>query len=428
MPQIPKTYSERSDAPREPAGRTRKRGLKREALLAQATQLFNLRGIAATSLSDIAAEAGLTRAALYYYVDDRAELVFQCYMRACEQTAEDLALASEAATDGLGQVLAFIERSASPDRPPAAVLSEVGYLASPHRELVEAANRRNAAHLEAMVELGIRQGGIRMCDAKIAAQSILGMLAWSQLSPYWVLGAKGRSFRARTGAALLELGKTGVGQGARNIPACPIDAQSFLPGRFNAFDRREAAEMKTAQLVMTASQLFNRNGIEATSLDDVSAALGATKGVVYHYMQDKTDLVVRCYERGFDLFEAFAQAARTHGATGFERSMIGVHLNAQAQVGELSPLMPQPGLQALPTPQRQAFTKRANRLRTQFSAFLRQGIADGSCKPLDVPIVAQLGAGAFGWLPKWITPEDARDPRRFGDEIVALFTLGLKAS
>jgi len=428
MSQFPKTFSERSDTAGEPAGRTRKRGLKREALLAQATQLFNLRGIAATSLRDIAAEAGLTRAALYYYVDDRAELVFQCYMRACEQTAEDLAIASETATDGLGQVLAFVERAAAPDRPPAAVLSEIGYLASPHRQLVEAADRRNAAHLEAMIELGIREGGIRLCDAKIAAQSIIGMLSWAQLSPYWVLGAKGRSFRARTGAALLDLLKNGVGQGARNIPPCPIDAQSFLPGRFNAFDRREAAEMKTAQLVMTASQLFNRNGIEATSLDDVSAALGATKGVVYHYMQDKTDLVVRCYERGFDLFEAFVQAAGAHGATGFERSMIGVHLNAQAQVGELSPLMPQPGLDALPAAHRQAFVRRANRLRTQFSAFMRQGIADGSCRPCDVPIVAQLGAGAFGWLPKWITPDDARDPRRFGDEIVALFTLGLKAS
>ncbi|MDP3855705.1 TetR family transcriptional regulator [Phenylobacterium sp.] len=428
MPQIRKTFSDQAAAPAKSAGGTRKRGLKREALLAQATKLFNLRGIAATSLSDIAAEAGLTRAALYYYLDDRAELVFQCYMRACDQTAEDLAIASEAPGGGLGQVLAFVERATAPDRPPVAVLSEIGYLASPHRELVETANRRNAAHLEAMVEQGVRDGGIRLCDAKIAARSIIGMLSWAQLSPYWVLGAKGPGFRARTGAAMLDLLKNGIGQGARNIQPCPVDAQSFLPGRFNAFDRREAAEMKAAQLVMTASQLFNRNGIEATSLDDVSAALGATKGVVYHYMQDKTDLVVRCYERGFDLFEAFAAAAKARGATGFERSMIGVHLNTQAQVGELSPLMPQVGLDALPAPHRQAFVRRANRLRNQFSVFIRQGIADGSCRPCDVPIVAQLGAGAFGWLPKWITPDDARDPLRFGDEVVALFTLGLKAS
>lgn len=409
-------------------GGTGKRGLKREALLAHATNLFNLRGIAATSLGDIAAEAGLTRAAVYYYVDDRAELVFQCYLRACDQTAEDLALASDAADDGLGQVLAFVERATAAERPPSAVLSEINYLGGSHRELIETANRRNGARLEAMIERGVRDGSIRLCDPKIAAQAIIGMLAWGQLSPHWVLGASGRGFRARTGAAMLDLLTHGIGRGARNIPPCPVDADSFLPGRFNAFDKREAAEMKAAQLVMTASQLFNRHGIEATSLDDVSAALGATKGVVYHYMQDKTDLVVRCYERGFDLFERFAQAARSHGHTGLERAMIGSHLNTQAQVGELSPLMPQAGLDSLPSPHREALTRRANRLRTQFSAFLRQGVADGSCRPCDVPIVAQLGAGAFGWLPKWITPGEANEPRRFGDEIVALFTLGLKAS
>ena len=56
-----------------------KRQSKREALLAGAATLFNARGIAGTSLADVAEAVGLTRAAVYYYVNDRAELVFQCY-------------------------------------------------------------------------------------------------------------------------------------------------------------------------------------------------------------------------------------------------------------------------------------------------------------------------------------------------------------
>lgn len=412
----------------QPKRASRKRLLKREALLARATELFNLRGIAATSLSEVAAEVGLTRAALYYYVDDRAELVFQCYQRACDQTAEDLAIASEAGPSGLRQVLAFVERATAPDRPPTSVLSEVGYLKEPQRSLIVAANARNAAGLTAMIEAGGADGSIRLCDPEIAAQSILGMLSWAQVSPHWVRSSKGKGFRARTARALVDLLENGIVMERRNLPPCPIDADAFLPGRYNAFDRQEAAEMKTAQLVMTASQLFNRHGIEATSLDDVSAALGATKGVVYHYMQDKTDLVVRCYERGFDLFEDFAKAARKHGADGLERSIIGIHLNAQAQAGELSPLMPQAGLAALPDPPRESLTRRANQLRTHFAAFLRQGVADGSCRPCDVTVLAQVGAGAFIWLPKWVSPEDPRPPGRFGDEIVDLFTQGLKAS
>lgn len=412
-------------APARPRA-TAKRNLKREALLANATRLFNLRGIAATSLSDIAENLGLTRASLYYYVDDRDELVFQCYQRACDQTAEDLALASTDARDGFGKVLAYVARATDPARPATAVLSELPFLKEPHRLAIEAASSRNAARLRDLIEEGIADGSLRPCDARTVAQVIIGILSWVQLSPHWVGGTDGRGFRRRVKADLIDLLTRGASvQGV--CPPCPIDAETFLPGRFNAFDRAEAAEMKSAQLVATASQLFNRQGIEATSLDDISAALGATKGVVYHYMQDKTDLVLRCYERAFDLFEGFVASAQTFGTDGLSRSLIGVHLNCQAQIGPLSPMMPQAGMEALPTQTRLALTRRARALRVRFASWFRQGQADGSCHPCDVVIRAQVGAGAFGWLPKWITPEDAARPRQLADEITRFFALGLKA-
>lgn len=405
-----------------------KRRLKREALLSRATEIFNLRGIAGATIADIAAELGLTRAALYYYVDDRDDLVFQCYLRACEQTAEDLAIAAQAGDTGLAHVLAFVAQAAAPERPVAAVLTEISCLAPAHRQVVDTANRRNAAHLQGLVAAGIADGSIRSCDAEVAAQAILGMLAWAQLSPSWLGDAGGRRFRARVRATLEGLVTHGAGAPGRPPPHCALDAASFLPGSINAFDRAQAAEQKTAQLVMTASRLFNRDGIEATSLDDISAALGATKGVVYHYMQDKTDLVVRCYERAFDLFETFARITAEQGRDGLERAMIGSHLNSQAQVGLLSPLMPQPGLDALPSPHRESLTRRARGLRASFSGFLKAGVADGSTRPCDVIVLAEVAAGAFGWLPKWIGPQTAADPRRIADEIIALLTLGLGAN
>eukprot|EP01030_Chromulinospumella_sphaerica_P018183 gene18183-18035_t len=156
-----------TDAPK--ARVTAKRNLKREALLAHATRLFNLRGIAATSLSDIAEELGLTRASLYYYVNDRDELVFQCYQRACDQMAEDLALASTDAKDGFGKVLAFVARATDPARPATAVLSEVPFLAEPHRAAIETASRRNAARLQDLIEEGVADGSLRACEARTIA-------------------------------------------------------------------------------------------------------------------------------------------------------------------------------------------------------------------------------------------------------------------
>jgi AcrR family transcriptional regulator len=433
MSREPATRRERPDAPPPPADAPSakvagKRRLKREVLLARATEIFNQRGIGGVTLADIAAELGLTRAALYYYVNDRPELVFQCYLRACELTAEDLAAAAESGETGLEQVLAYVARATSPERPAAAVLSEISALAPAHRGIVETASARNAGHLQGLVENGMADGSIRPCDAQVAAQSILGMLAWAQLSPGWLGGAGGRRYRGRVAGALKQLLTQGIGAEGRAPPVCRINVETFLPRATNVFDRAQAAEQKTGQLLMTASRLFNRDGIEATSLDDISAALGATKGVVYHYMDDKTDLVVRCYQRAFDLFETFSTTAEAEGRDGLERSMIGAHLNSQAQVGAISPLMPQAGFDALPSPHREALSRRARAIRARFVSFLKQGVADGSARARDVVMLAEIGAGAFGWLPKWIGPEAEAHPRRIADEIVALLTLGLKAS
>jgi AcrR family transcriptional regulator len=54
---------------------------KLAALLDEAAQEFNARGLAGASIGRIARAMGLTRAAVYYYVKDREDLAVQCYRR-----------------------------------------------------------------------------------------------------------------------------------------------------------------------------------------------------------------------------------------------------------------------------------------------------------------------------------------------------------
>ena len=424
--QTPGAGEAESPPPARKRGRPSKRGLRREALLEGAAAIFNTRGIAATSLAEIAERLSLSRASVYYYVNDRAELVFQCYQRACELMAEDLAAAAEA-PNGLARTLRFVEHALTPDRPPTAVLSEINYLEPPHRAVIQVANHRNVTALIGFIEAGVADGGIRPCDCEVAAQTIIGMLAWGQLSPAWVRGQDGRAFRNRMLKAMTGLLTDGVATDPTGRFACDIDADVFLPGRFNAFDRREASEVKIDQLLTAASRLFNRDGIEATSMDAITEPLGATKGVLYHYLRDKADLVVRCYDRAFDLYDRFAETAAAEGRNGLEQALFGTYINVQAQAGPLSPLMPQPGLESLPEARREILVGRANRLRQVFMRLLRKGIDDGSVRPLDAGMVALIGAGAFAWLPKWLPPDDPRSPRELADAICNLHFRGLRA-
>jgi AcrR family transcriptional regulator len=71
-----------------------------------------------------------------------------------------------------------------------------------------------------------------------------------------------------------------------------------MPGR-----RRKSRQLgpKGAEtrrvLLEKAGELFESRGIEATTLDQIAAAAGVTKGAIYDHFENKTELV-------FDLFEA----------------------------------------------------------------------------------------------------------------------------
>src|SRR5215469_9470248 len=99
-----------------------------ESALAARGHEFNAHGIGRASFARIGRQLGIGRAALYYYVKDRQDLVRQCYAQSCAAMAADLAAAERAPGAALDRVLAFLRASLDPDRAPLAVLSELDYL------------------------------------------------------------------------------------------------------------------------------------------------------------------------------------------------------------------------------------------------------------------------------------------------------------
>ena len=398
---------------------------KELCLLEAAAQEFNARGIAGASIARIAKAMGLTRAAVYYYVKDRDTLAAQCYAQTCSTMRADLETALRWRANGLDKLLVFLRLSLDPQRAPTAALSELDYFSGRRRAEIAAAHERNVESLRGLIREGIADGSIRSCDDEIAAQSIIGFITWIPLSVDWVEGTDS-TFRARTVEAACDMIVNGQAAGPDFEFVPPVAIEAFFAPPPQAFDRESVAAAKIEQMLMTASRLFNARGIDGTSLDDVMAALGATKGALYHYLDNKSDLVARCYKRGFALYERFADACAAHGRNGLERGLIGTYLNVQAHARGLSPLIQMAGAAALPAAVKRDITRRSRALQKRFRAFGDEGLADGSFRPLDFDTVAQLGAGAFEWLPKWFRTDDPRAQSVLAQEIIALYVRGLR--
>jgi AcrR family transcriptional regulator len=400
---------------------------RRDLLLDEAARQLNARGISQTSLIQVAAGLGLSRAAVYYYADDLQDLVFQCYRRSCEALARDLDAAARGPGSSIDRIADFITRSLDPERVEEAVLSEVAYLADEQKATIEALAGGVLARLVALIDEGQKAGQIRACDSQVIAQALIGMVSWVPLAPRWV-GDSG-AIRARSAAAAIDLIRNGVS--TRADPARPlprIDVAALRAARGSLFSREDAAAMKTEELLRTASRLFNRKGIDATSLDEIGAAVGATKGVVYHYLSDKPDLVAQCYRRAFALGERVLAAMETIEGDGFARAVAGygllVEMNANA---EFSPLAPLAGVDALHDADRQEILALARGSEKAFPAAAAAGVADGSIRDIDLIGTAVALAGTFGWIPKWFDGEDEAMVGRIAGELQRLYAFGLRA-
>ena len=168
---------------------------KKDRMLKAAAQCFNRKGYSGTSLRDVANLLGLTDAALYYYVRNKEELVYLCYLRAADLGREALEGATAAGGTGLQKVVRYLRRHVEMivgEDGPIAIMSEIPSLEPEHREeilelreKVLELSRRHSSAFEAMLERGIEDGSIAGCDVRMTGNAIMGSINWI---PKWFHG------------------------------------------------------------------------------------------------------------------------------------------------------------------------------------------------------------------------------------------------
>ncbi len=162
--------------------------LQKGRMLRAAARCFNEKGYSGSSLKDVARILGLTDAALYYYVRNKEELVYLCYVRAAEVGRESLNRAIDEGSNGLDIVVRYIRYHVDVmvgERGPIAIMSEIPSLEPAHREEILDASRDHGARFEAVLEQGITDGSIAPCDVRMTGNAIMGALNWV---PKWFHG------------------------------------------------------------------------------------------------------------------------------------------------------------------------------------------------------------------------------------------------
>lgn len=179
-PQAPKTMARKASDTRFE--------LQKGRMLRAAAKCFNEKGYSGSSLKDVATILGLTDAALYYYVKNKEELVYLCYIRAGEIGREAMDRAIADGDNGLDMVRRYLRHHLevmTGDRGPIAIMSEIPSLEPVHRKEVLDISRKHSARFESILRNGIEDGSIAPCDVRMTGNAIMGALNWV---PKWFRG------------------------------------------------------------------------------------------------------------------------------------------------------------------------------------------------------------------------------------------------
>jgi AcrR family transcriptional regulator len=401
-------------------------GNRHERVLDEAARQLNQKGVLLTSLAEIAAKLGVTRGAMYHYVADREDLIFQCYRRAAEIIARHLRQAERSGGDSAQVLTSFINRMLDPTEPEIAARAEIAMMNEAQRDTIQGLYDALAARLAHLLETGHRQGVLRACDIEVNARVILSLVTWAPLARPWASSLDSVT-HARLSAAVMGTVFEGLSTRAQLPDYRPLDLSKLAPQAVSVFDRDAATAAKREALLRVASRYFNRKGIDATSLDEIAAQLGTTKRTFHHHIGSKQDVVSACYERAFRIFLFIKDRMLEYSGTRLEALASSMDALARAYPNEeLNPLSPLVGHAAL-SPEGQAqFTRRADELGEAYQELLRQGAREGSMKEVDIQARSLLLPGLLSWLVKDDVPTDSIQQQHIAREIANLVAVGLK--
>ena len=390
-------------APRRPTARppaarsTARFERKREAILDAATEILNHQGVRGLTLAVAANAVGLSTTSVTYYFKRKDDLAAACLMRGIDWIADaaDQAMAEAEPARRLHRLFdLYLERlrlTAVGEAPEFPALSDVRALNDPQRTEVFNAFMvmfRKVRQIFEAPELAWLTRGRRTARTHMLLEQLFWAAAWL---PKYDPEDYGR-IRDRMVDILLH--------------GLAVEGATWTPAQLGELSAGDGAEAGRETFLLAATRLINRRGYRGASVELISAELNVTKGSFYHHHEAKDDLVVACFDRTFEVMRRVQRLAMALPGDHWGRLVTAAAALAEYQLSEQGPLLRASALSALPEAIREEMVQQSNRVSDRFASIISDGIAEGSIRPVDPFIAAQMlnatlnaGAELAFWVP-----------------------------
>lgn len=383
----------------------------REQILLAAARLFRRRGYPASTMRDIAFEAGMKAGSIYYHFKSKDELldeVLDLGLRDIHNGVQAVIETGKGQDDYGVLITAVIRehltRLLAASEFTSANIRIYGQLPKSKRQRHQPLRRAYSALWEGLLKDAQVAGQLRK-DIKIIPlrQFVIGALNWTV---EWFDAEKySVDVLADQAAKTILYGIVSEGSGGVNVTTSP----ALKPPEMPKTDLKKSGRTRE-RILLAAASLFRQQGYTAATLRDIAKEAGMKAGSVYYHFGSKDEILDEVLDRGVrDIYNGVHQICQVHSETeNFRTRFSGAvheHLTQLLALSEFTSanirIYSQLPLdkQAHHQPLRNAYSKLWDQLLEDIKAagYLRQDIS--------IVPTRQFILGALNWTVEWFDAE-----------------------
>ena len=381
---------------------TRRFEQRKNAIIISAVEVLNRKGVRGMRLADVAARLELVPTGVIYYFKSKEDLAAACFLDGVDRYK---ALAAEAARgqDPRQRLGLFLEayfdcrrRIRRGEAPPLVAFNDVRALDSA---------QVNAAYVDMFRQVrALLAGGEtrRLSRSALSArtQILISEVLWA---PAWLPRHDPDDFH-RVAQRVFSIAADGLA--APGAPWAPLALPALI---------RPNNAASNENFLRAATQLINEEGYRGASVEKISARLNVTKGAFYHHHETKDELVLACFQRTFEVMWRAIRQAEDVAKTGLQVLTTVASALVEHQMTGEAPLLRASALSSAPEAIQPQLVAQFDRLSDRFASLISDGIVDGSIRPVDANIGAQMltaminsGAELHHWAPD-VTPQTSAE-------------------
>lgn len=186
--------------------------------------------------------------------------------------------------------------------------------------------------------------------------------------------------------------------------------------------------MSREDILLSAAQIFRQKGFHGTSMQDIADAVHLQKASLYHHIRSKQEILLGILDEALDTLIADVQPIVASDLPPADKlgAAMRIYIDRMTRHADLAAVLLLEHRSLEPAMQTEHIARR-DRFEALWREIIRQGVAQGSFRPVDEAVLSFALLGVQNWLITWYREGGRYTPEQLADQFIELFQRGLQA-